>query len=175
MKTYKRVLLAVFLALALAVSIVSVASAEVKIGYVNLGKTFDEYEETKEYDKQLEKKGDAKQKERQKMVDEIRDLKDEIALMSEKGRMQKQLAIDEKIASLQEFDKEARDELKQERDSMVRDILREINKVIQEYGREHGYTVILNDRLLVYGDETIDITQDIIDTLNANYNNKKKK
>ena len=77
-----------------------------------------------------------------------------------------QSIIDEKIRNLQEFDKETRDELMQERDDIVRDILRKIDKVIQDYGKKNGYTVILNDRMLVYGNETIDVTQDIVDILN---------
>jgi outer membrane protein len=139
---------------------------EIKIGYVNLGKTFDEYEKTKKYDKSLEEKGSKKEKARQKLVDEIKELKDEMVLLSDKGKEDKQSNIDEKIKSLQEFDKETRDELRQERDEMVRDILREIDAVIQDYGKEKGYTVILNDRMLVYGNEAIEVTQDIIDILN---------
>ena len=148
----------------------SFARAEgIKIGYINLGKTFDEYEKTKQSDKSLEKKGDKKEKARQKLVDEIKELKEEMVLLSDKGKEEKQAIIDEKIRSLQEFDKETRDELRQDRDEMVRDILREIDKIIQDYGKKNGYTVVLNDRMLVYGDETIDITQDIIDILNKNY------
>ena len=143
---------------------------ELKIGYINLGKTFDEYEQTQKYDKSLEKKGDSKKKERQKLVDEIRDLKDEMVLLSDSSKKEKQAVLDEKIKELQEFDEETRGELRQDRDEMVRDVLREIDDVIQEYGEKNGYTVILNDRVLLYGNEAIDITQDIIDLLN-----KKKK
>lgn len=139
---------------------------EIKIGYVNLGKTFDEYKKTQQDEKSLETKGDKKEKERQELVDEIKELKDEMVLLSNKGKEEKQSIIDEKIRNLQEFDKETRDELMQERDDMVRDILRKIDKVIQDYGKKNGYTVILNDRMLVYGKETIDITQDIVDILN---------
>jgi len=140
---------------------------EAKIGYINLGKTLDEYKKTGDSEKSLEKKLDKKEKEREKMVSDIKDLKDEIALLSDKGKEEKQSVIDEKIKALQEFDKELRDDLQQERDEMLRDILREIDKVIQDYGKKHGYAVILNDRVIVYGNEAIDITQDIIDILNG--------
>jgi len=141
-------------------------AGEAKIGYINLGKTFDEYEKTKEFDQSLGRKGEKKEKEREKLVDEIKKLKDEMALLSVKAKDKKQVIIDEKIKNLQEFDNESRNELKEERDTMVRDILKEIDDVIQAYGKKHSYTAILNDRVLVYGDETIDITQDIINTLN---------
>ena len=166
MKIFKTGVLILAVCLSMVARFPSAAAEEAKIGYVNLGKTFDEYEKTKNDEASLEKKGDKKEKERQKLVDEIKELKDEMVLLSDKGKMEKEALIDEKIKSLQEFDKETRDELMQERDEMVRDILREIDKVIQEYGKKNGYAVILNDRMLVYGDEAIDITQDIIDILN---------
>jgi len=144
----------------------STDAEEIKIGYINLSKTFDEYEKTQQHEKSLEQRSDKKEKERQKLVEDIKKLKDEMVLLSDKGKEEKEPIIDEKIRNLQEFDKETRDELRQERDEIVRDILREIDKVIQDYGKKNGYTVILNDRVLVYGNETIDITQDIIDILN---------
>ncbi|MEA3305877.1 MAG: OmpH family outer membrane protein, partial [Candidatus Omnitrophota bacterium] len=73
---------------------------------------------------------------------------------------------DEKIMNLQEFVKDTRDELKMERDEILRDILTEIDKVIKDYGKKNSYTVILNDRSLIYGDEAINVTEDIIDILN---------
>ena len=93
-----------------------------------------------------------------------------MVLLSDSSKKEKQAVLDEKIKELQEFDEETRGELRQDRDEMVRDVLREIDDVIQEYGEKNGYTVILNDRVLLYGNEAIDITQDIIDLLN-----KKKK
>ncbi len=137
-----------------------------KIGYINLGKTFDEYKKTQEYEKSLEKKRDQKEKDRKKLVDEIKNLKEEIALLSNKGKSEKQPVIDEKIRNLQEFDETTRTELRQERDEMVKIIFGEIDKVIQDYGRKNGYTVILNDRVLIYGDEAIDVTQELIDIIN---------
>jgi outer membrane protein len=148
---------------------------EVKIGYINLSKTFDGYKKTQQYEKSLGTKSDEKEKARQKLVDEIKKLKDEMALLSDKGKEEKQTAIDEKIRNLQDFDKDTRDELQRERDGMVRDILSEIDKVIQDYGKKNNYTVILNDRMLVYGNEAIDITQDITDIINQGGEKQEKK
>ena len=159
----------VFILLVFVLNHSPIHAEEAKIGYINLGKTLDEYEKTKESEKSLEKKLNKKEKEREKLVDEIRELKDEIVLLSDKGKKEKQPVIDEKIRDLQEFDKELRDNLQQERDEVLRDILREIDKVIGDYGKKQGYTAILNDRVLVYGDEDIDITRDIIEILNKNY------
>lgn len=147
---------------------------EVKVGYVNLGKAFDEYGKTKQADTVLEKNSTEKEKERQKMVDEISKLKEELELLSDKAKQEKQAVIDEKLKKLQEFVNTTREELNKQRDEIVKDIVREIDKVIQDYGKQNGYTVILNDRVLVYGEDNLDVTQDIIDILNKNTAETKK-
>ncbi|NQV04872.1 MAG: OmpH family outer membrane protein [Candidatus Omnitrophica bacterium] len=145
------------------------AETQGKIGYVDLSRTFDEYQKTKDFDKDLEKKGDVKQGQREKLVKEIRKMRDEIELMNENARKKKEQDIESKIKSLQEFDQDAKTTLTKERDDMVRDILREINDVIQEHGEKNGFSIIVNDRILLYGDQSGDLTDEIIKILNDNY------
>ena len=58
----------------------------------------------------LEDKGKGKEDERAKMVDEVKKLKDEQALLSEKAKAEKQGAIDTKIKALQDYDTKTRNE-----------------------------------------------------------------
>ena len=144
-----------------------------KIGYVDLARIFDEYQKTKEFDKSLETKGAQKQTERDKMVSEIKKLRDEAELLSAKAKEDRQALIDEKIKNLQEFDRVTRDSLRKERDNMVRDILKEIETVLQDYGKSQGYSFIFNDRVLVYKSEQSDLTAPVIKVLNESYAKKK--
>ena len=140
-----------------------------RVGYVDLSRVFDEYNKTKDLDKQLENESEDKQNQRENKVSEIRRLKDELELLSEKAREKKQAVIDEKIIELQDFDRDSQTELKRERDAMVRDILQEIDKVVEEYGESEKYSLIFNDRVLLYGYKEADLTNDIIRTLNERY------
>ena len=140
-----------------------------KIGYVDLSRAFDEYQKTKDFDKDLEKKGDIKQEQREKLVKDIRKMRDEMELMNEKAKEKKEQDIEAKIKRLHEFDQDAKGTLTKERDDMVRDILKEMNGVIQKYGEENGYSIILNDRVLLYGDQSEDLTSEIIKILNDSY------
>lgn len=149
------------------------AEAADKIGYVDLGRVFDEYEMTKTLDKQLESKGAVKQADRDKMVAEIKKLRDEAELLSAKAKEDKQAVIDEKLKSLQEFDRTTRDALRKERDEMVKDILKQIEVVIQDFGKTQGYGFIFNDRVLVYKSEGNDLTAQVSKVLNDNYAKKK--
>lgn len=144
-----------------------------KIGYVDLARVFDEYQKTKQFDKALETKGASKQSERDKIVAEIKKLRDEAELSSAKAKDEKQAVIDEKIKALQEYDRTTRDGLRRERDGMVKDILKEIETVIQDFGKTQGYSFIFNDRVLVYKSEGSDLTNQVIKVLNDSYATKK--
>ncbi|MBI3252552.1 MAG: OmpH family outer membrane protein [Candidatus Omnitrophica bacterium] len=166
---------AVFVFAAMGLSQVPSAFAqELKIGYVDLARVFDEYLKTKDFDKSLEAKGTAKQGDRDKMVSEIKKLRDEAELLSAKAKDEKQAVIDERIKSLQEFDRATRDALRKERDGIVRDILKEIETVIDGFGKSQGYSFIFNDRVLVYKSEGNDLTPQVIKVLNDSYTAKKK-
>jgi Skp family chaperone for outer membrane proteins len=144
----------------------SEAQAAEKFGYVDLLRVFDNYEKTKEYEDSLTDKEEQKTEERKGMVDEIRKLKDELELLADDAKAEKQNEIDEKIKELQTFDMATRDELAKERDDMLRNLLKEIDDVVSDYAKREGYLFIFNSRFLIYADDSIDITDDIIQLLN---------
>ena len=141
-------------------------AAELKIATIDLSRAFDEFEKTKESDKILEARGNDKKGERDRKVTEVKKLKGELDLLSDEGKKEKQAIIDQKVKELQEFDREVRDNLRGERDQMVREILKDIDDVIRQYGSENGYTFILNDRVLLYKDKNLDVTEEIVKRLN---------
>ena len=137
-----------------------------KVGHVNLSLVFDSYHKTKAFDQELEKDAETKRKDREELVTEVRKLRDELELLSPEKRSTQQSAVDEKVAELQAFDKDSRQDLRQRRDEMIREILGEIDGVISQYGRENGYDYIFNDRVLVFKNEANDISQEIIKKIN---------
>lgn len=137
-----------------------------KVGHVNLSLVFDSYHKTKAFDQELEKDAEVKRKDREVLVTDIRKLRDELELLSPEKRTSRQSAVDEKVAELQAFDKDSRQDLRQRRDEMIREILGEIDGLIAQYGREKGYDYIFNDRVLVFKNESNDISQEIIKKLN---------
>ena len=139
------------------------------IAYVDVAAVFDAYNKTKDQESLLASRGEQKQQEHNSMVESIRNMKTELELLKENQREKKQLAIDDQILKLQDFDRKTKRSLSTERDSMVRDILKEIDTVISEYAKQQGYTMVLNSRVLVYAQDTNDITKEIINMLNGRY------
>jgi len=143
-----------------------------KIAFVDVGKVFDGYQKTKEFDTNLTGEGKEKQNERDALVQEIRRLKDEQALLSDNAKQEKQSLIDGKIRDLQEFDDSVRRDLGGRRDTAIKEIFKDIDGVIKTYGKQKGYDYILNQRLALYSRGEYDITQQVMDQINKEYKKK---
>ncbi len=163
------------LLLTLGFAFVSNAYAAGKIAYVDLSSTFDKYEKTKVYDEALAATQGDKEKELEKITNEIRAIEDKMSLLSEKEKATKQKELEDKNNQLKSLGQQVALDLRKERDEKLKEILQDIEKVIQSYAQKNGYDFILNDRVLLYGAASADVTQDIIDLLNADYKKAGKK
>ncbi|MDD4879451.1 MAG: OmpH family outer membrane protein [Candidatus Omnitrophica bacterium] len=170
----KLVILAFLVSLSLAAVNMARAAGE-KIAYMDLGKVFDEYNKTKDLDKQLESKSSAKQGERDKLVAEIKKMKDDLDLAKEADKAKKTAAVQEKLNKLQDFDKDARDGLRKDRDDMARVILKEIKDTIDNIGKKEGYAYILDSRAVLFGNDADNMTNRILKILNDQYAVKGKR
>ena len=171
---YWRTAVAVFALLFMSGSCL-VEAGEMKIGTVDLSRTFDGFQKTKDAEKVLETEGNKKKEERDKKVEEIKRLKGELDLLNDKAKAEKQAVIDQKVQELQAFDREVQSSLRRERDRVIQDILKEIDGVIGAYGRDNGYTFLLNDRALLYRSKELDVTDQILGILNQGPPGKKAK
>lgn len=140
-----------------------------KVGYVDLSRVFDEYTKTKEYDVVLEKKHSEYETLRNKKLDKVREEQGKLALLKEEEKVKLQETIDKDKADLLEFDRQQQTELKKQRDEKIREILLEIEKIVHDYAEKEKYGVILNDRVLIYGEKNMDLTDKVLKMLNDSY------
>jgi outer membrane protein len=150
------------------------ARAEGKHAFVDVAKVFDGYNKTKDNDKTLQQAGKKKEEERDAIVHEIRQAKDEMALLSDDAKAKKQDSLAAKMKELEAFDAQTRQALGEQRNKVVREIFKDIDNAIQKYGQAKQLDVIFNERALLYRNDKMDITKEIIDTLNKEYSPKKK-
>ncbi len=47
--------------------------------------------------------------------------------------------------------------------------MKEVKDVIGEYGKSNNYNIIIDDTLLLYKQESLDVTEDIVKVLNERY------
>ena len=144
-----------------------------KYGFVDVAKVFDEYQKTKENDRVLQEAGKKKEEERDGLVREVRQMKDELALLGEDAKAKKQEALSGKIKELQDFDRDTRQALGDQRNTVVREIFKDIDDTVQALGQSKGLELVFNDRALLYHNPKLDLTHEVADQLNKNYKPKK--
>ncbi|MFH0738389.1 MAG: OmpH family outer membrane protein [Candidatus Omnitrophota bacterium] len=145
---------------------IGMAQAADKLGYVDLSRTFSEYGKTKEYDKSLSEKETAYNSEREKKVNEVKQLQDKMNLLSDKEKETKKTELTNKIKSLQDLDREKQTDLRKEQDEKMKEILKDIEDAVKAYAQKEGYTMVFNDRVLVYQEKNLEITDKVIEILN---------
>lgn len=145
------------------------ARAEGKLVYVDLSRIFAEYNKTKDYDKVLTEKESAYGAEREKKVSDIKGFQDKANLLNDKEKEAKRPDLESKVKTLQEYDRQRQADLRKEQDEKMKEILKDIEETVKKYSEKEGYTFVFNDRVLVYQDKKLDITDKITDLLNKGY------
>jgi outer membrane protein len=142
------------------------AQAADKFGYIDLSRTFSEYNKTKGYDKTLNDKEKAYTDERDKKVAELKALQDKFNLLNDKEREAKKGELETKMKAFQDSDRLKQEELRKEQDEKMKEILKDIEDAVKKYSEKEGYTMVFNDRVLVYQNKALEITNQIIAALN---------
>ena len=168
----KAVSMSIFLIALMALSTPLRAEGE-KFAYVDIAKVFDNYQMTKDNDRTLQEAGRKKEEERDALVHEIRQLKDELTLLNDSAKAEKQKEIEKKIGTLQDYDQDAKMELGEQRRTIVQDIFKNIDEAVNRYGERKGIDLIFNDKSLLYQNPKFDITEDVLQELNKEYTKKK--
>ena len=143
------------------------AQAADKFGYIDLSRTFSEYNKTKGYDKTLSDKEKVYSDERNKKVAELKTLQDKMSLLNDKEKETKGAELQAKVKEFQDYDRVKQAELRKDQDERMKEILKDIEEAVKKYSEKEGYTLIFNDRVLVYQTKTMDITNQIVAILNG--------
>lgn len=173
MKSLKVVSLILFFLMAATYPVL--AQKALKIAYVDVGRLFDEYEKTKAYDKVLEAESKAFEEERNKKIDQIKEMQGRIAMMKDADKAKAEQDMEKLRNEIMEFDRSKRTDLTKARDEKVREILMEIEKTVSEYAKQQGYSLVFNDRVMIYGGEDMNITEPVLQGLNQDYLKQGKK
>ena len=143
----------------------SLQAAE-KLAYIDLSRTFNEYNKTKDYDKKLTDKESSYISERDKRVGEFNAYRDKFALLSDKEKDSKKNEFESKAKVLKDFINQKEGDLRKDQEEKMKEILNDIQAAVKEFSEKSGITMVLNDRVLVYQIKSQDITDDIIKILN---------
>ena len=157
-----------------AFAISAVAQNEFKLGVVDTQKVFEGYKRAKTADEVLKTAED-------KLRGQLEDVRAEIQTMEERLTKQKLFLDDPQTESIendirlkkQEYQRElqiGQESILAKQKELVEPILKEIETLITEIGKNGGYNLILEKRLVtLYVDPNYDLTESVLQTLNEQY------
>lgn len=140
-----------------------------KIGYVDILGIFNDYKKTQDYDENLEqiakKKGETLDEKKQK----IEEMQDKLSLLKEGKQTEKKEEINKAIEEYKELERKIFLELKQDKETKMKEIVEDMNSVINDYAKKNKFDLIVNKNSVLYGQDNLDITAVILDLMNKKY------
>ncbi|MFA7676745.1 MAG: OmpH family outer membrane protein [Candidatus Omnitrophota bacterium] len=168
----KRILIALVV-VGLFGSVSLTASAkDLKIGYVDIFQVFNEYKKTKDYDKNLETKKNEAEKQLDKKKQELEKLQNKLSLLKEEEQKKQQEAMAKEVKAYRELERKVFVDVKKERDEKMKEIIDDINAIVDDYAKKNSFSLIVNKNAVLYGDKVMDITSDILKIANKKYKGK---
>ena len=163
----KRLLLLAVLLLTM-VAVPVARAADMKVGYVDLQKALNLSSAGKAAKEKMKAKFKDYDADVQKKQDELKRLKEDLEkqamLLSAEARAAKERDYQQKVKDYQRLTKDIQEELQQTDADFTRKILEEIFKVVQQVGKQEGYTLILEktESSILYASDGIDMTERVI-------------
>jgi len=160
-----------FAGVCLFTAIGSVEAADVKLGIMNVQRIIVQCDAGKAAKERFDKKMQEMQGSFKEEEDALKEMQSEIqkksSAWSEEVKAEKIREFQKSGRELQAKTEDARFEMKQLQDKELEPILKALEEVVEKYGRENGYTAILDAKNgVVYFDQTVDISEPIIGKLN---------
>jgi len=181
----------VVLGLLVASILTSTASAQTKIGTVDLRKLFDNYWKTKQADAALKDRASDMEKEHKNMVDDWKKAKEDYQTLltdannqalSADERDKRKKSAEDKLKYIKDtedtigqYERQARTTLDEQRRRMRDNILTEIRNVLTAKAKESSCSIVVdiasesvnNTPVVLYTDNSNDLTEKVLSQLNA--------
>lgn len=172
MKNILRILIVAFLCVA--------CQEQQKIAFLDNGEVINAYQEKIDVEAKFKLKDEAFKKRTDSIGKafqiEAQDFQINSAKLSQQKQQEQYQALGQKQQLLQQQIQMEQQSLTNEFNVQIDSVLSHVKTFVNDYGKKNGYTYILGKNeagSVMYGTEANDITQAIIDALNAEYNKDK--
>lgn len=97
------------------------------------------------------------------------ELEKQATLLSDTAKAEKEREYQKEVRDLQRFQKDVKDELQLKDNELTKRILNELFEILQKIGKDGGYTMVIekNEGAIIYADESIDLTDELIKQYDA--------
>lgn len=150
---------------------VSSAQERIKIGYIDIQRVIGESQAGKRardrFQAQIKKAEADIMKERQELERLKNDLDKKGPLLRDDERRNIESDLQKRSVTLQRSMADHQQELQAKNNEMMSEILKELEKIVNEVGKADKFTMILERSQILYSDQGIDITSKVIETYNS--------
>jgi outer membrane protein len=147
------------------------AQEKIKIGYIDIQKVISESQAGKRardrFQAQVKKAEGDILKERQDIERLKSDLDKKGPLLKDEERRNIEIDLQKRSVNLQRSMSDHQQELQVKNNEMMSEILKELEKIVNEVGRAEKFTLILERSQILYSDQGIDITSKVIESYNS--------
>jgi Skp family chaperone for outer membrane proteins len=171
-------------------------AGDFKIGVVDIGGVFEKYQKRIDLDQKLKEREKEFQDEINKKRKELIDLDEETQLLDlgSESRGKNESLLERKTAELEGYAKFAERQLLKKYKDFFENIYQEVVLKVEEIGKQNNFDLIIKKeepelksgqisdlqfkigiRTVLYHSESVNITLDVIDSLNASYSKEKEK
>ncbi|MCC8408880.1 OmpH family outer membrane protein [Mucilaginibacter sp. UR6-1] len=161
-------------------STTSTAVAKETIVYINQDTLLSKYEYVKDMGDRLQKKGKAAQGDvdsrKQAVQREFVEYQKNAATMSADQRAATEQRLQKKAQEIQSYEQNATAAFQNTQGDENDKLFNKVSEFTKKYAKEKGYKMILSysrmNPTVLYGDESLDVTADVVKRLNEEYNKK---
>ena len=159
------------LLVAVSTAAVSAQAQELKIGYVNSERVARDSEPAKRAQAKLEAEFGKREKDLNDQNAALRaqaeKLDRDAPTLSEAEKTRRQRELVELDRDLQRKHREFQEDLTQRKNEELSSVAERANRTIKAIGESEHYDIILQDQLVIYFSNRVDLTKKVIDALNA--------
>jgi outer membrane protein len=151
------------------------ASAEMKIGFINVEEIFKNYAGTKDAQAKFDKEVAKWEQDASTRQKEIKDIKDQLEkqslLLSSERKAELEAKLKQKMVEYQDFLQTKfgqKGEVLSKNEELTKPIIEKINKIIEKIAKDEGYDFIFDARAggVIYGKPAFDLTERVLNLLN---------
>lgn len=150
---------------------------QVKIAHVDIGEVMKEYEGSKKAEEKMKAQSEKISNEIDQLAipfqQKVQEYQKNQGSMSADERQKVEAELMQEQQMLQQRQQMAQQQVQMEGQQMIEKINEEIDTFLETYAKSNGYTYILGSsdqtKSVLYGEESMNVTDAVIDALNENY------
>ena len=152
----------------------------VKIAYVDVEEIMEEYKGTKETEATMKVKSDKLKSELDSLIanwqNKAKVYQDGAQKMSAKARQDREQALMQEQQQINQRQQNIQQQVQKDGQESLEALSKEINEFVKEYAKGKGYNFVLgttgSNGTVMYGEESADVTDDVLVQLNKSYKSK---